>query len=94
MSFFSAVGKWFKQLGSVVASALGFANIKGLTDAIVTIALRYVKEAAVTTLSNPQKRDWVEAQVKARTGLSDSIVALAVQLAVQAMKAEVAKIPE
>lgn len=87
MSFLAEVGKFFKHLGSSVVAGLGYANAKGLTDEVVAMALAYVKEAAVTTLTNPEKRDQVEAKVAAVTHLPESVVALAVQIAVMAFKA-------
>lgn len=93
MSFWSKVGNLFKQLGTTIAEALGQASIKGLTEEVVSVAKEWVKAAANKELDNNQKRDFVIAVLKKRFPLlPESIIRLAIELAVQAMKKEIEKI--
>ena len=86
MSFLSMVGGFFKRLGSVMVTALGFANVRGLTDEVVYVALDYVKLVAARQIDNAAKRELVVDKVSQVTKLPESVVRLAVELAYQVYK--------
>jgi hypothetical protein len=78
---------WIKGLfSSLIALAIKSAGARGLDDALVAVALDLAKAAAAQFESNVLRRDWVVAQLTAR-GIPESIARLAVELAVQAIKA-------
>lgn len=96
MNLVKAITDFAKHLGSVVLSALGHATLGGLTDSVVNAAVGYVKEAVTaenSVLNNKEKREFVVQKLIGVFHLPESIANLAVELAVQAVKAEAAKIP-
>lgn len=92
MSFLGSIGGFFKKIGIVIKDAFIAANGKGLTDAVVSLALVFVKEAATKFADNAEKREWVVGLLVAK-GVPESIARLAVELAYQLFKKEVAAIP-
>lgn len=91
MNILKALESFAKGLGSVVVKALGYANLHGLTDAIVSEALKYVEEAAATVMDNEQKREYVITRLVAK-GVPEFVARLAVELAVAAYKSRVPKV--
>ena len=91
MNPFKAVGAWLKKAGSLVWHALEAAGVKGLSDEVVALALIWVKDAARQGLDNDQKRAWVVQQLVNKR-VPESIARLAVELAVQLAKKELAKV--
>jgi hypothetical protein len=78
------------QIGDYVRQALQGAEARGLKDAVVATALRYVKEAALLFTDNDERREWVVNRLVER-GVPESVARLAVELAVQIWKRESAK---
>lgn len=87
MSFWN----WFKNVGRLIAKALKHAELQGLTDEVLAIALEWAKVAATKELDNAQRREFV-VQILVSKGIPESIARLAVELAVQAIKAELTKV--
>ena len=76
---------FFKGLAK---KAFGYAKDNGLTDDLVKLALKWVREASKQTVENPEKREWVVEILKAK-GIPESIARIAVELAYQLYKKEV-----
>lgn len=96
MSFLKSLQNLLTHLGSAIVSALGHATLRGLSDDVVNAAVTYVKEATTaenSVLNNKEKRAYVADKLIGIFHIPESIANLAVELAVQAVKAEVAKIP-
>lgn len=89
MSFLSGLKSVLAKLGTVMKNALGEAVINGLTDQIVELAKKLVKDAGSRALNNDQKREMVVLALKNK-GIPESIARLAVELAYQALKKELA----
>lgn len=87
VSIFKAIGR---GIGKLISKALGFAKDSGLSDKIVSMALEYVKGAAVSYLSNDEKRETVVLALK-KHGIKESIARLAVEIAYQLYKKESAE---
>ncbi len=93
MNLFSVLGKFFSKFGKTIWSALEQAGIKGLTDELVDVAKQWVKVAAEQQMDNKQKREFVVKAVASKfPSIPESIIRLAVELAVQAVKKELEKI--
>jgi hypothetical protein len=92
MSFLNSLKEFAKHIGSAVVAALGFATTSGLTDAVVEAAKEQVKLAANSALDNTEKREFVVAKLSGMLHLPESVIRLAVERAVQAVKAETKKI--
>ncbi len=93
MNIVAAIGKFFSKFGKVIWGALEQAGIKGLSDELVDVAKAWVKVAAQQQLDNTQKREFVVKAVAAKfPAIPESIIRLAVELAVQAVKKELEKI--
>lgn len=91
MSILSKIGNIFKSLGGIIVSALKSAAVNGLTDSIVEEAKKWAKVAAGKELDNAAKREFV-VKILTSKGIPESISRLAVELAVQALKAELKKV--
>lgn len=93
MSFsLKSVGDFFKGVGESIVHALGYASTHGLTDAVLKAAELVVKDAALKFIDdNAAKREYAVRELQ-KTGLGESISRLAVELAVQAVKGELAKL--
>jgi len=92
MSILSTLGNFFKGLGETIVHGLGYASTHGLTDAIVEAAKKYAKDALTLAIDNTGKREMVVAKLISEFGIPESIARLAVELAVQALKAELPKL--
>lgn len=93
MNVFTKLGAWFKKLGKFVWEGLEQAGVKGLTDELVQEALAWAKVAAQQALSNDKKREFVVRALVARFPLvPESVIRLAVELAVQILKKQVEKL--
>ena len=83
---------WFKKLGSWVKKAIVVVQ-EVVPDDVLDAAVRWVKVAANKQLDNAGKREQVVAQLHARfPGISESILRLAVELAVRLVKKELGKL--
>lgn len=74
---------------SLIEKAFAASAEAGLTDEIVDLALRWVRAAAERTVDNAERREWVVAILKANR-IPESIARLAVELAYQFYKKEIA----
>ena len=89
MSVWSKIGNFFGKIGKLIA----YAGLKGLTDELVEVAKAWVKIAAGKELDNTQKREFVVKILASKfPAIPESIIRLAVELAVQAVKKELEKI--
>ena len=79
----------FGFFAGLAKRAFGFAKANGLNDDLVKLALKWVRIASEKTVDNAEKREWVVQILKAK-GLPESVVRIAVELAYQAYKKEVA----
>lgn len=91
MSVLSAIGGFFKKLGTWIKKGLVAAVGAGLTDEIVKAALGWVKVAADRFVDNGEKREFVVRMLTTR-GIPEGVARLAVELAVQIYKKESAKL--
>ena len=83
---------WLKTFGSWVKKAIVVVQ-EVITEEILAAAVAWVKVAANTQLNNTQKREQVVAQLHARfPGISESILRLAVELAVRLVKKELGRL--
>lgn len=92
MSILSAIGNAFKSFGKFIGPTLKSAAVKGLTDELVKQAAAWAKVAASQQLDNAGKREFV-VNLLVKKGVPESIARLATELGVQAIKAEVKKLP-
>lgn len=92
MSFIKSLKEFAKHVGSAIVVALGFASANGLTDAVIEIAKEQVKAAASSALDNTEKREFVVSKLSGMLHLPESVIRLAVELAVNAVKAETKKL--
>lgn len=82
----------FKGIGRAIKRALQFAERHGLTDDLLAHATRLVAGAAVnaTLTDNAARREWAVSVLQRHTHVPESVVRLAVELAVQEYKKQVA----
>ena len=90
MSFRSIFGDIFTGIGSLVFQAFKAANVHGLTDDVVHLALQWAKVAAGKGLDNDTARAFV-LRILVERGIPESVARLALELAVHLLKAELAK---
>ena len=76
---------WF--IGAL-KKAFSYAKDNGLTDDLVQLALKWVREASKKSVENPEKREWVVEILKAK-GIPESVARIAVELAYQLYKKEI-----
>lgn len=81
---------FFSGLGRLLKRALTSATVRGLTDVVIQSALGYAKQAAVKFTDNAERREWAVAQVQRRCHVPEVIARMAVEMAVQLLKDEVA----
>lgn len=96
MEFLKVLKSFVTHLGSAVLQALGHATARGLSDAVLNSAIGFVKDAATaegSVLNNVEKKNYVAKKLVVLFHLPESVANLAVELAVQAVKAEIAAIP-
>ena len=91
MSLLSSISGFFKKVVGLISKALTAAVGAGLSDLIVSKALAYVKQAANKFADNAEKREWVIQQLM-RAKVPESIARLAVELAYQLYREELAKL--
>ena len=91
MSFFSKVGGYLSQFVGLVKKAFVAAASNGLTDKLIADTLVLVKAAALKYVDSADRRNYVIGQLVKR-GVPESIARLAVELAVQLFKKEVAEL--
>lgn len=88
MGIGSFFGKLFGVIKGFATRAFNIAKDSGLTDALVAAAAGLVREAAATIDTNEEKRAFVLVGLKAAfPKIPESILNLAIELAVQAFKA-------
>ena len=87
---FKALGKLFGWIGHRVAIVLHLvAHL--VTDEQVDIAMIFVRKASTDITGNAQRRVWVSDQLQSRFHISESIANLITELALQAVKKQIAK---
>lgn len=91
MNLFKRIGAFFTKVGKLIWGALDAAGVRGLNDEVVALALIWVKEAAKTALDNAERREWVVRQLVAKR-VPESIARLAIELAVQLLKADLKQV--
>ena len=79
----------FRSIGKLLSKAFNIVKASGLTDELIDIALKYVRIAATKVADDSAKREWVVEAIKSR-GIPGSIARIAVELAYQLYKREVA----
>ena len=79
----------FKSIGKAVLRVLRFAESRGLDDDLLDLALGFVTRAQVKFSTNSERREWAVTQL-VNKHLPESIARLAVEVAVQAYKKQVA----
>jgi hypothetical protein len=90
---FGFLGSFFKSVGKVLGKALSLAAKVGLDDAVVALALKWVKVADQKYVSNPEKREWV-VSILVQRGIPERIARIAVELALGLLKDELKKFEE
>ena len=78
----------FGWLIGALKKAFSYAKDNGLTDDLVQLALKWVREASKKSVENPEKREWVVEILKAK-GIPESVARIAVELAYQLYKKEI-----
>ena len=91
MSFKSVFGSLFTGIGALVFQAFKVANLRGLTDDVVKLALQWARVAAAKGLDNDSARAFV-LRILVEKGIPESIARLALELAVNLLKRELAKV--
>lgn len=79
---------WFGFIGGIIQKAFGLAKASGLTDDLVQLALKWVRQVADQTVEKAEKREIVVKVLVAR-GVPESIARIATELAYQLWKKEV-----
>lgn len=92
MSFLSKISGFFKGFFGKLAGLIKLAKANGLTEEVVVLAEQWVKVAATKVISDGAKREFVVGVLISK-GVPESIARLAVELAYQALKDELDKIP-
>lgn len=88
MGFWGSIGKFFGVVAGFAKRAFEAAQQAGLTDAITAAAARLVEAAASSIDTNEERKQFVFVGIKtAFPKVPDSIINLAIELAVQAFKA-------
>ena len=88
MNVFGVIGRMFSALGHAAMAALRSAEVRGLTAAVLATALQVAREAAAQVVDSAERREWAVQKLISRTRVPESIARLAVELAVQRLKAE------
>jgi len=90
-----AIKLWFegllKNLGTSAKGAIKVAEDSGLTDKVMSDALVWVRIAANKEMESPAKQAFV-ANILTSRGVPKDIANLAIELAVQLVKLELAKV--
>jgi hypothetical protein len=87
MSVFGKIGHFFKTLGGLLGKGLKCACESGLTEEAVSIALVWVRVAALKYASDPERRESVVKILKDK-GIPEGIARIAVELAYCIFKKE------
>lgn len=88
MGFWGSIGKFFGVVAGFAKRAFDLAQKAGLTDVLTAAAANLVEAAASTIDTNEERKAFVFAGIKAAfPKVPDSIINLAIELAVQAFKA-------
>ena len=88
-SIFSTIGHGVESAGSLTLTGLKAAQSSGLTDALLNSAVTWVQVANNKQMTGPQKQSFVSNVLTSSTGASPSITNLAIELALQIVKAKV-----
>ncbi len=90
-SIFSYIGHGFQSAGSLTLTGLKAAQSSGLTDALLNSAVTWVQIADNKQMSGVQKQSFVSNVLTSTTAgsTSPSITNLAIELALQIVKAKV-----
>ena len=81
---------FFIGIGVLVFQAFKAANVRGLTDDVVKLALQWARIAASEGLENDAARVFV-LRILIKEGIPEGIARLSLELAIQLLKAELAK---
>lgn len=92
MGFLVKISKFLKALVGKSSAILKLAEADGLNKDVLVLAEDWVKVAATKAISDSAKREFVVGILVSK-GVPESIARLAVELAYQAVKSELAKIP-
>lgn len=90
MNPFKAIAGVFVKLGALIMKAAAAAQAAGLTDEIVAVALPYVRTANAKFVDNAERREWCVKQLAGK-GVPESIARLAIEMAFQLYRKELAK---
>lgn len=85
---FGFLGRLFTGIGKLVARAFQSSVGRGLTDAVMDAALAYVRAAAGRFTDNAERREWAVDMLARKLHIPESLARVAIELAVQAWKAE------
>ena len=91
MSFRSFFGNLLTGIGALVIQAFKAAHVRGLTDDVVKLALQWARIAASEGLENDAARVFV-LRILIKEGIPEGIARLSLELAIQLLKAELAKV--
>jgi hypothetical protein len=87
---FKALGKLFGWIGKKMAVVLHLVATL-ITDEQVSLAMVFVREASTNIVGNTNRKEWVSGQLQQRFHLSESLANLITELALQAVKKQIAK---
>lgn len=86
------LSRLFKGFGALVVRAFNYAQERGLDDALVDHAMNLAREAALKFVDKAARREWAVKQLQQDvSAIPESVARLAVELAVQALKAELTR---
>ena len=92
MNVFKAIGRFFTGVGALIVKAMNFAQERGLDDALVAHAMWLVREAAGRYIDNAERNQWAVNELRRNLrAIPESVAKLAIELAVQAVKAELTR---
>jgi len=90
VNVFRLLGRLFAKIGRKMAIILHFIG-EVFSDEQVAVAMSYVQDAMSRMADNTERREWVARQLRDRFRLSESLANLLVELALQAVKKQIAK---
>ena len=85
---------FFKPFASLLKKAFNLAVEVGVTDDLIDLALKWARVAETKFVDNEKKRAFVLKMLVAKTGLPESICALALELAIRLLKKELKQLDD
>jgi hypothetical protein len=85
-----SIKSFFTGLGKLLRKAANLAVEVGISDELLDLALSWVRVASTSFTDNAERREFVVKMLTSK-GIPESVARLAVELAVQLFKAELAK---